>query len=97
MFPREEKYGIVTQINRAALSIPANITEGSSRVGLKNQSNFYSIAYSSLMELISHLIIANVLDFITSEKLNDLKSTIYEIANKLNALYKSNRPKQLNK
>jgi hypothetical protein len=37
------------------------------------------------------------IDFIPSEKLNDLKSTFYEIANKLNALYKSNHPKQLNK
>ncbi len=90
-FPSSEKYGIISQINRAVLSVPANISEGSSRMGSKNKSRFYSIAYSSLMELISHLIIAKELGFLSEERYYEIKDQIYEVSNKLNALYKSEK------
>ena len=67
-FPATERYGIVSQINRAAFFVPANIAEGSSRISSKDKSRFYSIAYSSLMELISHLIIAKELGFLSEER-----------------------------
>ena len=64
-FPAGERYGIISQINRAVMSVTANIAEGSSRMGSKDKSRFYSIAYSSLMELVSHLIIAKELGFLS--------------------------------
>jgi len=70
-FPSSEKYGLVSQINRAAISVPSNIAEGSSRIGLKDKSHFYSIAYSSLMELVSHLMIAKELEFLNNNKFID--------------------------
>ena len=90
-FPATERYGIVSQINRAAFSVPANIAEGSSRIGSKDKSRFYSIAYSSLMEPISHLIIAKELGFLSEERYYEIKDQIYEVSNKINALYKSEK------
>ncbi len=97
-FPASERFGIVSQINRAVISVPANIAEGSSRIGSKDKSRFYTIAYSSLMELISHLIIAKELRFLSEKRYNELKDQIYEISNKLNALHKSEKraSKQVN-
>jgi four helix bundle protein len=88
-FPKDEKYGIISQINRASTSVAANIAEGSARIGLKDQSHFYIIAYSSLMELTSHLCIAFEIGYIKEEELLNLKEAIYEISNKLNPLHKS--------
>lgn len=90
-FPSEEKFGIISQINRAAISVPSNIAEGSSRKGKKDKLHFYSIAYSSLMELVSHLAIARDLEFLTEENYACLKNIIFEISNKLNALYNSQK------
>ena len=87
-FPMKEQHGIVSQINRAAISIPANIAEGSARLTSKEQSRFYSIAYSSTMELLSHLLISLELKFISKTKFDELKANIHELSNKLNALIK---------
>jgi len=84
-----ERYGLISQINRSAISVTANIAEGSSRIGKKDQSRFYVMAYSSLLELTSHLIITNELGFIKDDELKDLRIQISELSNKLNALNKS--------
>ncbi len=93
--PESEKFGVVSQINRAAISVTANIAEGSSRIGKKDQSRFYVMAYSSLLELTSHLIITKELGFIKDDELKDLRIQISEISNKLNALNKSTKTKRL--
>lgn len=58
MFPNEEKYGLTAQIRSAAISVSSNIAEGSSRKTSKDQNNFYTIAYGSLMEVLNQLILA---------------------------------------
>jgi four helix bundle protein len=92
-FPIKERHGIIPQINRAAISIPANIAEGSARLTAKDQSRFYSIAYSSTMELLSHLLISLELQFISKSIFDELKTNIRELSNKLNALIKYKRAK----
>jgi len=57
-FPVDEKYGLTQQIRRAAMSVCANIAEGSTRSTPKDQAHFTTIAYGSLIELLNHLIIA---------------------------------------
>jgi four helix bundle protein len=66
-FPTEEKFGIISQMRRAAISIASNIAEGTSRKTAKDQSHFSTIAYSSTIELLNDLIIANDLGFLTNE------------------------------
>ena len=66
-FPSEEKFGLVSQMRRAAVSIASNLAEGTSRVSKKDQAHFSTIAYSSSIELMNDLIIAQDLFFLTDE------------------------------
>lgn len=88
-FPGEEKFGIVNQMRRAAVSVCSNIAEGSSRTSAKDQAHFYQLAYSSLMELMNQVIIANDLDYLNNDQKNNFRLEIEKIANKLNALRNS--------
>ena len=64
-FPAEEKFGMVSQMRRAAISIASNLAEGSSRKTAKDKNHFSTIAYSSTVELLNDIIIANGLNFLT--------------------------------
>ncbi len=88
-FPSDEKFGIVNQMCRAAVSVSSNIAEGSSRNSKKDQANFYGMAYSSLMELLNQLIISNELSWISSEELSIIRKDIEVVSFKINALRKS--------
>ncbi len=68
-FPDAERFGITSQMRRAAISICSNIAEGSSRISQKDQSHFYTMAFSSTMELLNQLIISKELLFISEEEL----------------------------
>ncbi len=85
-FPDNEKFGLVSQINRASVSIASNIAEGTSRTSSKDQAHFTQLAYSSLMEVICQLIIAKELKIINDENFKLLRDNAEEIANKLNSL-----------
>lgn len=85
-FPQEERYALCDQIRRAAVSVPSNIAEGSSRTYPKEQKHFIEIAYSSLMEVYCQLIIAVDLGYATIEQVNEIKTLIDRIAQMLNAL-----------
>jgi four helix bundle protein len=87
-FPEQEKFGIVSQLRRAVISVCSNIAEGASRRSRKDQSHFYIIAFSSLMETLNQLIISYDLDYLNSNDLDNLRSDIREISNMLNALTK---------
>lgn len=75
-FPSDEKFGMVSQMRRAAISIASNIAEGTSRKTSKDQSNFSTISCSSTIELLNDLIIANDLEFITTELYNSGREKI---------------------
>jgi four helix bundle protein len=80
-FPEEEKFGLVSQIRRATVSISANIAEGSSRRSEKDFYRFLEIALGSAYEVDSHLMIAVDLDFISEKEQ-------IELANKLESIIK---------
>ena len=88
-FPAEEKFGIISQMRRAAVSICSNIAEGSSRISNKDQSHFYTMAFSSTMELLSQLIISTELMFILDEDLQFVRIKIEQITRNLSALQRS--------
>ena len=69
VLPKEEMYGLVSQIQRAAVSIPANIAEGWGRMSKKELKRYFTIARGSAMELETHLIIVVRLDYITKEQM----------------------------
>ena len=72
-FPREEAYGITSQIRRAALSIPTNIVEGYSRKGDKELSRFVNISLGSLAETKYLLYFSNRLGYFEKDKYSKLK------------------------
>ncbi|MCC1482959.1 four helix bundle protein [Winogradskyella immobilis] len=76
-FPNEEKFGLISQINRCSVSIPSNIAEGSSRTD-KSFSHFIDISLGSSFELETQLIIANKRNYITKEQLQIIGEKITE-------------------
>ena len=78
-FPAEEKYGLISQINRCAVSIPSNIAEGAGRNSDKEFINFLAIANASSYELETQLIIAKNLSYLAIDKLNELAQRIITI------------------
>ncbi len=88
-YPDDEKFGLVSQIRRASISVASNIAEGVSRKTPKEQARFIQIAYSSLIEVLNQLIISNDIGFITEAELINLREPIEVLSNKLNALYNS--------
>ena len=69
-FPKEERYGLTSQIRRSAISIPSNIAEGCGRRSNKELIRFLYIAMGSLSELETQLLIAGDLDFCNIEDCN---------------------------
>ena len=87
-FPSYERYGLISQMRRAIISVSSNIAEGSSRKTAKDQAHFYTTAYSSLIELLNQIILSLDLNFIEEEKYIELRSSIELISNQLNSLRK---------
>lgn len=75
-FPAEERFGLVSQINRCSVSIPSNIAEGSSRKSNKDFSRFLEIALGSCFELETQLIIADKFGYTDEKQLLELSSKI---------------------
>lgn len=66
-FPADEKFGLISQMRRAAISIASNLAEGTSRVSKKDQAHFSTISYSSTIELLNDIIIAKDLELLTDK------------------------------
>ena len=88
-FPAEERYGITSQMRRAAASIPANIAEGQARRSTGEFLQSLGVARGSLAELETFLILSTRLDMITPDNSERLLSDCIEINKMLNALIKS--------
>jgi len=85
-FPTEERFGLTSQLQRAAVSVASNLAEGTSRSSFKEKLRFTEIAYGSLMETYCQLMIAKDLNYIVTEDLDNVLPLINEIAKMLNAL-----------
>ncbi|MBR6140607.1 MAG: four helix bundle protein [Bacteroidaceae bacterium] len=88
-FPKEELFGIVSQMRRAAVSIPSNIAEGYGRLYDKETVKFLSNALGSASELETQLIISKDLGYLLIEDFRKLINQIEEIIRMLSALIKS--------
>ena len=87
--PGEEKFGLVSQMRRAAISIPCNIAEGAARKGKKEFRNFLSIAQGSLSELDTQLELTILLGYLCAEELRELWDQLLRIDKMLSGLIRS--------
>ena len=78
-FPSEEKFGLISQFRRCAVSIPSNIAEGSGRNSDKELIHFLGIANGSAFELETQLIISEKLNYLSKEALDKMRSELTEI------------------
>jgi len=90
-FPDTEKFGLISQLRRAAASISANIAEGFGRTGQKEKVQFYSIAYGSLLEVKSFLYLSSKLGYCSKEELEEFIGPITILQKRINALLNSIR------
>jgi four helix bundle protein len=91
-FPREELYGITSQIRRAAASIPANIAEGCGRRSDGELTRFLQIARGSASELEYHLMLSRDLELLTGERFTGLQIKLVEIQRMLTVLVQRVQP-----
>lgn len=88
-FPSEERFGLVSQMRRSAISIPANVAEGFKKRSQKDKANFYNIAQGSLEELRYYLILAKDLGYY--QNIASLWGLSEEVGKMLNGLIKTLR------
>jgi four helix bundle protein len=88
-FPREEIYGLTSQLRRAAYSVPANIAEGATRNSKKDYLRFLYIARASLAETQYFLHLSKRLNYLTKEENEELQSATSKTFSKLHGLIKS--------
>lgn len=87
-FPDTEKFGLISQLRRASVSICSNIAEGTSRLSHKEKAHFSTMAYSSAIEVLNQLIICFELSLISENDYSSLRISLETITNKINSLRK---------
>jgi four helix bundle protein len=92
-FPDSERFGLVSQLSRAAISLPSNLAEGSGRNGKKELINFLHIARGSLFEIGTQLEISQRLGFVSQDDYDKLEERRATIQRMMNALISSLRKK----
>ena len=88
-FPEEEKFGIVSQLRRAAISIPSNIAEGVSRRTIKDRQYFVDIALGSLNEVYAQFLVADVLEYLPNSEVKRFEKGYNALRPKLIAYQRS--------
>ena len=88
-FPKQESFGLVSQVQRSAVSVPSNIAEGQARDSTKDYLRFISIALGSLAELETQLILSNRLTYITETNLTEILEITAEVGRMLRGLQKN--------
>ena len=96
-FPERERFSLTSQIRRAAISVPSNIAEGSSRFSEKEKIHFNEIALGSLAEVICQLDIALRVGYISQEEFNQFKSKASTIGKMISGYRRSMINKMLEK
>jgi len=88
-FPSDERFGLISQLRRAALSVPTNIAEGSRKAAPKDYARFLNIAEGSLGETEYLVMLSRDLDYLPSESTASLLAEIKELASMLHGLRKT--------
>jgi four helix bundle protein len=87
-FPKQELYGLISQMRRATVSIPCNISEGAARRSSKESAQFYNIARGSLSELDTQVEIARRLGYMNENTSSELEGIMLDVDLSLHGLWK---------
>jgi len=90
-FPREEIFGLVSQMRRCVVSITSNIAEGFSRQSWKEKTQFYSMALGSLTELQNQLLISRDINYLKPEEFSTISILAVKVHKIVNGLIKSSK------
>ena len=85
-FPKQETYGLVSQMRRAAVSVPSNLAEGKGRLTDRDRAHFFSQARDSLLELETQVLISEELGYVSQADAATLMRSSAEVGRMLNAL-----------
>jgi four helix bundle protein len=88
-FPADERFGLTSQLRRAASSMGDNLAEGTGKLTLKDKARYTTIAFGSAMETVNHLIGSLDLEYITNEDYRSLRLKLEVITRLLNKLHSS--------
>ena len=91
-FPKNETFGLASQVQRAAVSVPANIAEGHGREHLGEYLHHLSVATGSLTELETHFLIAGRLSYVSSAEVEAILNRTAEVGRMLSGLKRSLKP-----
>ena len=91
IFPKEEIFGLTSQMRRCVVSITSNISEGFGRRSYKEKSHFYSIARGSLLEFQNQLFICRDLKYISDDQFNEIYTQSISVHKLVNALLRKTR------
>jgi len=83
-FPQQERYGLISQMQRAAVSCPSNIAEGSAKSSEKDFARFLEISLGSLLELETELIVSFNLEYVDSIRFNEIQASLIELQKMIN-------------
>lgn len=85
-FPKEERFGLVDQMRRAAVSVMSNLAEGCGRMSARDQAHFSQIAFGSLLELEAQYQLSLDLGFLRNDDYQTIRITIMDLVKKISAL-----------
>ncbi len=88
-FPKDETFGLISQMRRCSISIASNLAEGSGRNSYKDKARFSEIAYSSSLELLNQVILCDDFEYIDEKEYIQIREKITEINMLIDGLYKS--------
>jgi len=92
-FPREELFGLTSQLRRAAVSVPANIAEGYRKRGKLDKARFFNISEGSIEECYYYLILADDLCYADTKKLKELLNEVGKLLNSYSSAILSSLPR----
>jgi four helix bundle protein len=90
-FPKQENFGLTSQLQRASVSVMANIAEGFGRSSIKEKIHFYYQSHGSLTEVQSHIFVATDLQYISHAESEELFVVAHKVQNILQGLIRSTR------
>ncbi len=88
-FPKDEIFGLTSQMRRCSISIASNLAEGSGRSSVKDKARFSEIAYSSSLELLNQVILSHDFEYVDENQYIQIREKITEVNMLIDGLYKS--------